>query len=177
MTLLARPIALAGMPGAGKSVVGRALAKRLGGVFVDTDRLIEDAHGRPIGEIFASLGEDAFRDMEEGALSQACAADVISLGGGAPLRRANRELLRERAWVVYLSVSPQTARIRLEGDSTRPLLANGFSSWERLHDERAEVYVDVADVTVSVDRKRVSRIVSEIRSAALDAGVLKEPNV
>ncbi len=173
MMPLGRPIVLAGMPAAGKSAVGRALARRIGGTHRDTDQIIEDLDGRRVTQIFADDGETAFRSLESRVLSEALSATVVSLGGGVPTQERNRDLLSERAWVVWLTVSASTARPRLAGDTSRPLLAEGFDTWQQLLDEREELYRQISDAVVSVDGKTVGRIVSEIVDAARAAGVLE----
>lgn len=170
---ISTPIVLAGMPGVGKSWVGRALAKRLGGTFLDTDRVIEQQAGRRVREIFAQDGEDAFREMETVALRSALAADVVALGGGVPVVEANRLLLLERgAWVVQLVAAPETVRTWLAHDHSRPLLAEGFDAWLRLRDERAPLYAEISDYTVNVDGRPIGHIVAEIVRAATARGII-----
>ena len=107
---------LVGMPGAGKTVVGRELAGRLGVPFVDLDTEIEREQGRPIAEIFGSEGEAAFRALEAAALVKASTHDpsVVSCGGGVVLEPANRITLRNTGTVVYLDVPLEELRARVQ---------------------------------------------------------------
>ena len=118
-------IALVGLPGCGKSTVGRHLARRLGVAFVDSDQVIEQRIGCSIRLFFDWKGEDAFRDIEEAVLEELTAGTtpaVLSTGGGAVLRPANRLHLHERGKVMYLHAAPEDIFRRLRHDKTRPLL-------------------------------------------------------
>ncbi len=97
-------LALVGMPGSGKSTVGRQLARKLGVGFVDCDQVIELRIGMAIKDFFASQGEQAFRDIESQVIDDMTrtACGVLATGGGAVLKEANRQLLRERTQVIYL---------------------------------------------------------------------------
>lgn len=167
------------MPGAGKTSVGRALARRLGGTFDDTDRIAEDSTGRSVAQIFADDGEAAFRAVETNALRVAlerargsAVPGVIALGGGVPTVAENRAMLAAEAWVVHLVASPMTARRRLSGDRSRPLLADGFGAWEKLWAARAEDYRAVGDLELSVDGQTVPQLVSAIILAAKASGAI-----
>lgn len=114
-------VVLMGYRGAGKSTVGRRLAKELGREFVDTDDLIVSMAGKAIGEIFAERGEAGFRDVEERAVAMALGAEVgrgrvVALGGGAVLRPANQELIRGQ-FGVYLACSAEELSRRLSRDA------------------------------------------------------------
>ena len=119
-----RCIVLVGMPGSGKTTVGRDLAKRLGLRFVDTDHEIEARTGVKIPIIFEIEGEDGFRKRETQTLDALTRESnmVLATGGGAVIRPENRALLRERAVVVFLSVPPQILWERTRHDRSRPLL-------------------------------------------------------
>lgn len=136
---------LVGMPGAGKTVVGRELAGRLGVPFVDLDTEIEREQGRPITEIFVSEGEAAFRAMEAAALVKAGAHDpsVVSCGGGVVLEPANRITLRNTGTVVYLDVSLDELRARVRPAEDRPLI-HEEGDLERLLAERGRLYREFA---------------------------------
>ena len=101
-------IALVGLPGSGKSTIGRQLARRLGEAFVDSDHVIEKQLGCSIREYFEREGEERFRDVEESVIDDLTLSHegVLATGGGAVLREANRVHLRTRAQVVYLRSSP-----------------------------------------------------------------------
>ena len=116
MPALSLPIILIGPMGSGKTTVGRHLAQRLEANYVDTDDLFVAEHGH-IGQFFTTHGETAFRDNEQQVIAQTLARDdlgVISLGGGAIIRLANREIIRERGYVAIPRrqriKSPQSAR-------------------------------------------------------------------
>lgn len=159
------PIALIGLPGAGKSSVGRALAARLGRPFVDLDEAVSARLGAAPAEAFARHGEAAFRDAEEAALAEALdrrgdeAAAVVATGGGAVLREANRRALAESAFVVWLELAPEAAAARLaalpDGLRSRPLLAGDAAArmrglWEArrsLYEASADARVDASDAS------------------------------
>jgi shikimate kinase len=136
---------LVGMPGAGKSVVGRELADRLGVPFVDLDTEIEREQGRPITEIFEHDGEAAFRALEAAALVKAGAHDpsVVSCGGGVVLEPANRITLRNTGTVVYLDVTLEQLRERVRPAEDRPLIREE-GDLERLLAERGPLYREFA---------------------------------
>jgi shikimate kinase len=117
-------IYLVGMPGAGKSVVGRELAGRLGVPFIDLDAEIERAAGAGVPEIFASRGEAAFRALEADALVKASAQDpsVVACGGGVVLEPANRITLRATGTTVFLDVPLAQLHARVRPATDRPLI-------------------------------------------------------
>ena len=136
---------LVGMPGAGKTVVGRELAGRLGVPFVDLDAEIERERGQPITAIFASEGEAAFRAMEAATLVKAGAHDpaVVSCGGGVVLEPANRITLRNTGTVVYLDVPIELLRRRVRPAEDRPLIREE-GDLERLLEQRGPLYREFA---------------------------------
>lgn len=131
---------LVGMPGSGKSTVGRAVAARLGARFQDADREIERRAGRSVAEIFGSEGEEAFRRLESAVLAELAGEDglVVSCGGGAVLDATNREVMRRSGTVVLLEVPSQALAPRLESAEPRPVLAGRDP--EELWAERAPAY-------------------------------------
>jgi shikimate kinase len=145
-------IVVIGFMGAGKSVVGKALARRLGFRFQDTDEMVERKTKRSIEEIFETDGEARFRELEHSAIKQACrgSSRVIACGGGAILQLRNHELLKDAGPVVYLRATNETLRARLRNPDGRPLL-KASGSFERLLAERAPGYEAAADVVVDVD--------------------------
>lgn len=164
MTSAADPLTLVlvGPMAAGKTSVGRRVARRLGVDFTDTDKRIVAAHGA-IPDLFAEHGEPHFRDLER--LSVAEAIDdggVVSLGGGAVMDAATRELLKRHS-VVFLTVSAEAVADRLRG-SNRPLLAgeDPLERWKRIFEERQDWYAEVASVTFDTSRRPMQKIADEI---------------
>jgi shikimate kinase len=160
------PIALVGLPGGGKSTVGRQLARRLGCPFVDTDTLIEKKIGTSIKAYFESSGEAVFRELESEALREACAhhRGVLATGGGAVLRAENRRALKEHCTVVYLRSSPEELHRRLRHDTHRPLLqvADPLGRLRELYFQRDSLYRDAAQFVIETGRPSVNMLVSMI---------------
>ena len=122
--LTAESLALVGMPGCGKSTVGRHLARQLAWRFVDSDHEIEHRIGGSIRTYFERQGEAAFRDLEQQTIAALSgqAGTVLATGGGTVLREANRQALRQGGKVVYLRSTPEELFRRLRHDTQRPLL-------------------------------------------------------
>ena len=143
---LDRPIVLVGLMGAGKSTVGRRLAKRLGLPFVDSDAAIEDAAGYSAAEIFERFGEADFRDGERRLVARLIDGDVrvIATGGGAYVDPRTRELLNQRAITVWLDAPVEVLAERTGRRDTRPLLRNGDpkDTLQRLAEERGSAYAE-----------------------------------
>lgn len=145
---LKKNIVLIGMPGSGKSTIGRILAEFLDVEWVDTDSFVEEKQGKPIIEIFAEMGERAFREMETDVVREAMGGDakVVSTGGGVVTNAENMRIIGEAATVFF--IDRPIGAIRLDIDtSTRPLLAES-GALERLYDERIELYREYADYTI-----------------------------
>jgi shikimate kinase len=159
-------VALVGLPGSGKSTVGLQLSRRLQLPFVDSDRVIETRIGGSIREFFDQHGEPAFRDLEEQVLAELCAGPsaVIATGGGAVLRPANRQHLREGCHVIYLRTTPESVFERLREDRQRPLLqvADPQARLKDLFAERDPLYREVAHGVVDTGRSRVGAVVNVI---------------
>lgn len=156
-------LALVGMPGSGKSTIGRSLARRLGQPFVDTDRLVESRIGCPIRDFFATEGEASFRAIESAVLAEVLDGPpaVVATGGGIVLAEANRRLLRERATVLYLRVAIDELMRRVAHDTQRPLLqvADPRERLRQLLAERDPLYRAVAHFTLDDARPTVGRMV------------------
>ena len=161
----ARPVAvLVGPPGAGKTTIGRKLARRLDVPFRDADHLIEEAEGRSIPEIFATDGEPHFREIEERIIGDALTSldGVLSLGGGAVLSAVTRRRLRGHR-VVHLTIGVAEGVRRSQGPG-RPLLAGGdvTARYQALLTERSPLYREVAWTTVSTERRSSGKVVTDI---------------
>ncbi|MBM7463041.1 shikimate kinase [Microbacterium dextranolyticum] len=155
-------IVLVGPMGAGKTSVGRRVARALERGFVDTDKLVVRDHG-PIPELFVTHGEARFRAIERDAVREALAGGgVVALGGGAVLDDATRDDLRAHR-VVLLTVSPHVIASRIGGDD-RPLLAgeDPVERWTRIYAARRPVYEEVADVTFDTSSGPLSAVVTKI---------------
>ena len=159
-------LALVGMPGSGKSTVGRQLARKLGVGFVDCDQVIEMRIGGTIKDFFASQGEAAFRDLETQVIDDMTrtACGVLATGGGAVLREANRQLLRERTHVIYLRVQPEEIYRRLRHDKQRPLLQVDDPKQKimQLFEERDPHYQAAAHFVIETSRPRIPTMVNMI---------------
>lgn len=150
---------------AGKTVVGRRLARSLGWSFVDLDAVIEAGEGCAVREIFAGRGEGYFRQREKEALGQVLegSGQVIALGGGAVVDRDNLRLLKERSLLVWLKVSPRTVLGRVGETDDRPLLRgpDRLKRIEELSAQREAIYAE-ADITVDTDELTVDQVVQRI---------------
>lgn len=161
---------LVGMPGAGKSVVGRELAGRLGVPFVDLDTEIERAQGRSVPELFEAIGEAGFRALEAEALTEASMADpsVVACGGGVVLEPANRITLRNTGTAVFLDVPLEQLRARVTPAADRPLI-RASGDLERLLAEREPLYREFAAHVVDASGppgEVAEAIVEELRWSA-----------
>ena len=162
-------IALIGPMGAGKTSIGRRVARRLGVRFTDTDAVVVREHG-PIADLFASAGEPGFRALERDAVAAALeAGGVVSLGGGAVLDPATRADLG-RCTVVLLTVSERAVSDRLRG-ARRPLLADDPGAWQRILTERLPLYEALADVRSDTSHRPMTGVATELADllAARDA--------
>ena len=138
--------------GAGKTTVGRQLARRLGRQFFDSDHEIVERTGVPIPTIFEIEGEDGFRKRESQAIEEltACSDIVLATGGGVVLNPENRRRLHETGWVVYLDVPPVLLYERTRHDRNRPLLHvdDPLARLEDLHAQRSPLYRETAHIVV-----------------------------
>lgn len=159
-------LALIGLPGSGKSTVGRQLARRLGLPFEDSDHVIEQRLGCSIREYFEREGEEAFRDAEETAIRELTQGPprVLATGGGAVLRAANRQALRSASQVIYLRSTPEELFRRLRHDTHRPLLqvADPMARLRSLYAERDPLYRETAHFIIETGRPSVPTLVNMI---------------
>jgi len=159
-------IACVGLPGSGKTTVGRQLARRLGWRFIDTDHVMEHRMGGSIREFFEREGEPAFRDLEEAVIDELTQGDscVLSTGGGAVLRPANRQHLHARTTTVYLHSAPEEVFRRLRHDQNRPLLqvADPLVRLKELYVARDPLYRETAHHIIETGRPSVASLVSAI---------------
>lgn len=160
-------VVLVGPPGAGKTTVGKALARRWGVDFRDTDKDVEAVTGKPVAEIFVDEGEGYFRELEAAAVITALAdhPGVLALGGGAVTSPTIRERLQGHC-VVFLDVGLADASSRVGLGVTRPLLlGNVRSQLKALLDARRPLYADVAMATVATDGLDVEAVVEQVAAA------------
>ena len=156
------------MMGAGKTTVGRQLAKRLGKTFHDADRDVEERTGVSVAVIFEIEGEAGFRKREAEAIEQLTGIDdiVLATGGGAVLDSANREHLKSRGFVIYLHALPAVLWHRTRADKSRPLLqgADPRERLEALYEVRDPLYREVADLVIDTGRQGIGPLVSQVLS-------------
>ncbi|MCP2030835.1 shikimate kinase [Okibacterium sp. HSC-33S16] len=158
------PLVFIGPMGAGKTRIGRRVAKALDVPFLDTDKLIVAEHG-PISDIFETQGESAFRELEKEAVAAALSEQaVVSLGGGAVLHPETRGALAGKT-VVLLTVSAEAVAARIN-TSKRPLLKNGTGEWQRIYDERRDVYDALATTRFDTSSEPIERIAENIATWA-----------
>lgn len=164
--MTSRTVALVGLPGSGKSTIGRQLARRLGLPFFDSDAVIEQRIGCPIKVFFEEQGEALFRDIESEVIAELAAGDrkVLSTGGGSVLRDENRRVLHDRAVVVYLRSAPEEVFRRVRHDRNRPLLQveDPLQKLRDLHALRDPLYAETAHFTIDTGRPSVATLVNMI---------------
>jgi shikimate kinase len=156
---------LIGLPGSGKSTIGRRLAKAMGLALLDTDAEIERRTGRTIAEIFAEDGEPGFRRLEEEVIREALRDHdgILSLGGGAVTTPGVREALAGHT-VVYLEISAAEGVRRTSGSNVRPLLAgpDRAEKYRELMSQRVPIYRRVATVRINTNRRNPGAVVRYI---------------
>lgn len=148
--MMTRHIFLIGMPGSGKSSLGRRVANNLKVRYVDMDQMISDIVGCSIPDIFAKYGEDAFRAAETNTLIQLTRMDpcIISTGGGTVLRETNRAIMRNHGFIVLIDRPLQDIRSDIKLDRRPLLAAKGLDEVDRLYDARIDIYRSVADAVL-----------------------------
>lgn len=156
---------LIGLPGSGKSTIGRRLAKALGVTMLDTDAVIEETTGRTIADIFANDGEQEFRRIEEEVVREALDSHdgVLSLGGGAITTAGVRDALAGHT-VIYLEISASEGIRRTGGNSTRPLLAGGdrAEKYRALMAQRVPIYRRVSTMRINTNRRNPGAVVRTV---------------
>jgi len=171
---MSRHVVLIGLPGSGKSTVGKLVADTLGAPLVDIDVIVTRKEGRPIPMIFAERGEAAFRTLERAEVEAALAGppSVIVPGGGWAAQEGALASVQQRGLVVYLKTRPDTAATRAVPQGNRPALMGedpGLQMRQLLR-EREPFYLK-ADAAVETDRKPAAKVVEEIvRLARTQAG-------
>lgn len=158
---------LIGLPGSGKSTIGRRLAKAMGVAMLDTDAAIEEKTGRTVADIFANDGEKEFRRIEEGVIREALATHdgILSLGGGAVTTAGVRDALAGHT-VVFLEISAAEGVRRTSGSTVRPLLAgpDHAEKYRALMNERVPLYRRVATIRINTNRRNPGAVVRHIVS-------------
>ena len=156
---------LIGLPGSGKSTIGRRLAKALDVSLLDTDAAIEETTGRTIADIFATDGEPEFRRIEEDVIRSALQSHdgVLSLGGGAVTTEGVRDALAGHV-VIYLEISAAEGVRRTGGSTVRPLLAGGDrgEKFRKLMAERVPLYRQVAKMRINTNRRNPGAVVRHV---------------
>ena len=157
---------LVGLPGSGKSTIGRQLGRRLGLPSIDSDHVVEERLGCSIREFFEREGEARFREIEAQVIDELTAGpdSIVSTGGGSVLRADNRLHLHERGKVVYLHSSPEEVFRRVRHDKSRPLLQVGdpMGRLRELYRLRDPLYRDAAHFVVETGRPSVVALVNTI---------------
>ncbi|VAX10173.1 Shikimate kinase I [hydrothermal vent metagenome] len=158
--------------GAGKTTIGRQLAKTLAMEFVDSDHEIETRTGANIPLIFDLEGEEGFRQREMSVIDDLSQQDqlVLATGGGAVLKQENRQHLHDRGTVIYLQASIEQLLQRTHHDRNRPLLQtdNPRKKFEELMAIREPLYLQIAHLTMNTDRQSINHTVNQIITALKD---------
>ena len=161
-----RNIVLIGFMGAGKSVVGKSLANAMSRPFFDTDTMVEETVGATIEDMFATVGEEAFREIETRTIQDLAdlKGAVIATGGGALKNPENVEALKRESFVIYLYAKPEILFERIKGDSGRPIADNmkTFDDMRSVLAEREPLYRKVADFTIDTSDKPINVVEHDI---------------
>jgi shikimate kinase len=176
--MISRNIVLIGYMGSGKTSLGKKIAKIFKLDFVDTDDLIVKKEKMSISEIFALHGEEYFRETETEILKSCLnyKNTVIATGGGAPLREANRKILKKAGSVIFLRTTPETTAERLKGDSGRPLLADSdiLEKSKKMLAQRMPAYMECADAVIDTDGKSFYKLINEITPLIQNKSKIKD---
>lgn len=167
-------IFLVGLMGAGKTTIGKNLARQLDKTFLDADHALEERTGVRIPVIFEIEGEAGFRKREEEALDALTGKQniILATGGGAVLAASNRERLKARGTVVYLHGRPEDLYQRTRHDKGRPLLQTGnrLQKLKDLYQTRDPLYREVADIVVDTGRQSVHSLTEKLKRQLLEQG-------
>ena len=159
-------IVLVGLMGAGKSTVGRHLAKRLKMEFHDSDHAIEERTGVNISTIFEIEGEKGFRIREELMIAELCRNEniILATGGGSILSAATRKIIQETAHVIYLSTTAEQLFMRIRHDKSRPLMQTDkpLETLRNLLKEREPYYREVASSIIKTGQQKINVVIQEI---------------
>jgi shikimate kinase len=166
-----RNIVLVGFMGAGKTTVGRVLAKQMDWSFVDTDVVIEQEQGMTVAQLFERQGELQFRRIEADTLKRVLSASnqVIATGGGAVLAQANCEAMLQDGFVVALTADHGTIIKRVGGDQARPLLKGNLNDRVALLLEQRKTAYDFADIKIDTSNLTIEQVIATILTAKKEA--------
>ena len=166
MNSIPENIFLVGVMGAGKTTVGKLLAKKLGRQFIDSDHEIEARCGVSIPVIFEMEGESGFRKRESQVIDELTQQTdlVLATGGGAVLAPENRQHLHERGFVIYLRANPHELWMRTRNDKGRPLLNNQDpkGTLEKLYEVRDPLYRETAHLVIDTGKPSVAQLVNTL---------------
>lgn len=158
-----------GLMGAGKTTIGKILAKNLGKTFYDTDQVIEQRTGVKVSTIFELEGEEGFRKRETAAIEELCQLDniVMATGGGAVLLPENRQALKQHGCVIYLRANVNDLWVRMRHDKHRPLLQNVDvrAKLEQLYHQRNPLYTETASLIIDTGSQPIANILNQIDTA------------
>lgn len=152
--MMERHVFLIGMPGCGKSCLGRRVAMKLQTPYLDTDHYLADRTGLNTAQLFTAYGETAFRDGETRLLQDLCGArpGIISTGGGLALREENQRIMKNQGYIVLIDRPIEDIMMDIRAEK-RPLLAQkGKDEIERIYEERMPIYRSIADATLCNDK-------------------------
>jgi shikimate kinase len=152
--------------GAGKTTIGRQLAKKLSTCFYDSDHEIEQRTGANISLIFEIEGEEGFRKRESQVISELALLNniVLSTGGGAVTQPENRQVLKDKGYIIYLKSNPEMLFKRTADDKRRPLLQgeDRLEQIKKILDEREPIYLSLADEIIDTDKLSIKQIIQKI---------------
>lgn len=165
-TRMKKNIVLVGLMGAGKSTVGRHLAKRLRMEFYDSDGVIEERTGVSIATIFEIEGEKGFRAREEQVIEELCGLDniILATGGGSVISAKTRDLVQKTGHVIYLSTTAEKLYMRIRHDKARPLMQteNPLQTLKTLLKDREPYYLEVADTIIKTGQQKINVVINRI---------------